>query len=108
MRLSHEFDSAEVWWRPVRRTPQQLGKREHSSRDISDPGIFGHEFGRVAAPNCEAGGFQADDRRSRRDVGMQNVQGRATKTNQIRITIHEARDSPLIAEVGLYVAQTVN
>ena len=31
-----------------------------------------------------------------------------TKTNQIRITIHEARGSPLIAEVGLYVAQTVN
>ena len=31
-----------------------------------------------------------------------------TKTNQVRITIHEARASPLIAEVGLYVAQTVN
>ena len=77
MGLNDQLDAAEVWRRPVRRTPQQLGKREDSSRDISDPGIFGQEFGRVTAPNCETGGFQADDRRSRRDVGMQDVQGRA-------------------------------
>ena len=68
MRLNDKLDAAEVWRRPVRRTPQQLGQRKHSSRDFCDPRIIGQKFGRVAAPNREAGGFQADHWRTRRDV----------------------------------------
>ena len=77
MRLNDQLDAAEVRRRPVRCTAEQLGQREHSGCDVSHPRILGQEFGRVTAPNREAGGFQADDRRPRRDVGMQDVQGGA-------------------------------
>ena len=77
MRLDDELDAAEVGWGPVRRAPQQLGQREHAGRDLRDPRIIRQEFGRVTAPNREAGGFQANYRRSGRHVGVQDVQCRA-------------------------------
>ena len=77
MRLNDQLYVAEVWRRPVRRTLQQLSQREDSGRDICDARIIGQQLGRVAAPNREAGGFQANDRRPRSDVRMQDVQCRA-------------------------------
>jgi hypothetical protein len=77
MRLSDQLDVTEVWRRPISRTLQQLSKREDSSRDICHARIVGQQLGRVAAPNREAGGLQANDRRPPGDVGMQGVQCRA-------------------------------
>ena len=65
MRLDDQLDAAEVGRRPVRRTLQQFSQREYAGRDLSDPRILRQQLGRVAAPNREAGGFQADYRRSR-------------------------------------------
>src|SRR4029453_7887089 len=74
VRLDDELGAAEVWWRPVRGTAQQLGQCKDSCRDFCDPRIVRQKLGRVTAPDGEARGFQPDYRRPRRYVRMQDVE----------------------------------
>ena len=73
MRLDNELEPGEIGRRPLRRTLQQFGERHYAGPDLGDPRVLRQQFGRITAPDRQAGRFQADHWRSRRNDRMQDV-----------------------------------